>query len=117
MGSNEIYYSRGALTAQQVRQEIDAFWEDQNTGQGFSDDELSRIRAGLAETHDLEQSHAITISVDSSGSDPSAVLLVVAFAPTANRILKDMWSTVILPRIKRRRGEDAIGPKANHHDQ
>ena len=104
------------MTVQQVRQEIDAFWEDQNSGRGFSGEELSRIRAELAGTHDLEQSHAITVSVDSSGADPT-VLLVVAFAPTANRVLKDMWSTVILPRIKRRRGDDAVGPKANNHDQ
>jgi hypothetical protein len=52
---------------------------------------------------------AIRVSADSSGADPLSVILIVAFAPTANKILKDLWRTAILPRIRKRWGEDAIG--------
>jgi hypothetical protein len=66
---------------------------------------------------------AVTVRVDGSGTDPTVVLLVIAFAPAGNRVLKDLWATAILPRIRRRWGEDAIGPavgragQARHADQ
>jgi len=49
---------------------------------------------------------SITVSVDGAGLDPATVALVVAFvAPPA----MDIWKHVLLPRIRRRWGVNAVG--------
>jgi hypothetical protein len=116
MNADQLTYSRGYLSAEQVEHEIARFWADVAAS--------SELRAQLVATglnfETLDKSNlpdAITVRVDSSGVDPVAVSLVIVFAPTANRILKDVWATVLLPRIRRRWGDDAIGEKTDHSDQ
>ena len=43
-----------------------------------------------------------------SGVDPTTAVLIVSLAPSANRIIQDLWK-VVLTRIRRRSGADAIG--------
>jgi hypothetical protein len=52
------------------------------------------------------------LRVGTSGVDPISTLLIITFAPAANRVLKDLWTTVLLPRIRRRWGDDAIGDES-----
>jgi hypothetical protein len=91
-----------------LQEEIKRFWIELRT-----DPELERqvIAAGLGseEFSRIDKESAITIRVGTSGADPSTVVLIVALAPTANRVLKDLWANILLPRIKRRWGDDAVG--------
>lgn len=111
--SEQFIYRRGYLSADQVRHEINDFWTELETSQelqaelrsnGLTSDELSR----------LSKTDAIAIQIGSSGIDPLSVSLIVMFAPAANRVLKDLWATVMLPRIRRRWGDDAIGDKIDN---
>jgi hypothetical protein len=43
--------------------------------------------------------------------DPASVALVVAFAPVAAKITKDVWEHLILPRLVKRFGRGTIEPK------
>ena len=108
MVSESLVYSRGMLSVVQVQDEIARFWNELGSS--------SEIRAELGKAgfqpellSDIQYADSITVRVDSSGADPASVLLIVAFAPTANRALRDMWEKILLPRILRRWGDDAVG--------
>jgi len=111
----ELIYSRGLLSAEQVQQEIAKFWAELDTS---SEIQTELAKAGITGEllRDANPSDAITVRVDSSGVDPETVSLIIVLAPTANRVLKDIWTTVILPRIRRRWGDNAIDDKSHNCD-
>jgi len=99
------------LSAERLQEEITLFWRDLATNPSIEAD----IRAAGLEPSalaDIEQTSAITVRPASSGVDTTAALLIVAFTPTANRMLQDLWSNLLLPRIRRRWGDDAIGEQS-----
>jgi hypothetical protein len=106
--SEEFFYTHGELSIEAIQAEIAKFWAELN-----ADTEIQSELAGVGLAPDaflsIDLDQAITVRADSSGADPTSVLLIVALAPTANNILKDVWKTVLLPRIRRRWGQDAIG--------
>jgi hypothetical protein len=112
----ETTYLRGELSAEQLREEISGFWAELKTG---SEVQAEVDGAGLNSgvLNGIERAGEITVRVESSGADPASVLLVIAFAPAANRVLKDLWATVLLPRIRRRWGDDAIGREVSRRDR
>jgi hypothetical protein len=110
--SDHLVYSRGVLSVAQIQGEIARFWRDLGSSSelgaelgsaGFDTDTLVGIRP----------EDSISVRADSSGADPASVLLIITFAPTANRVLKDLWAKILLPRIQRRWGDDAIGDRKN----
>lgn len=116
MENGTLRYYRGTLSAEQLQSEIDRFWHELAAD--------SKVKAELVTTGleldaltDNEKTGAITVHPGSSGADVTSAVLVVLFAPTANRVLKDLWSTILLPRIKRRWGDDAIGEQRSSQDQ
>ena len=115
MESEGITYSRGLLSAEQVQQEIAKFWAELETSSELQGELAS---AGISDEllRSINPSDAITVRVDSSGVDPVTVSLIITFAPTVNQALKDVWNTVLLPRIRRRWGDNAINDKSGDRD-
>jgi hypothetical protein len=113
--TEELTYSRGQLSAEQIQQEIAKFWAELETS---SELQAELATAGISRDllRDSNPRDAITVRVDSSGVDPVSVSLIIAFAPTANRALQDLWTTVLLPRIRRRWGDNAINDKHRNGD-
>jgi hypothetical protein len=114
----ERFYARGTLSIEQIEAEINKFWRDMEK----SDAETLELELQTASFDGLVQGraeleHAITVQASASGADPTAVLVIITFAPSANRIVKDVWETAILPRIKRRWGEDAVGAEERSRNQ
>jgi hypothetical protein len=111
----EFFYSRGSLPVDQLQDEIARFWSEAKT----NPDLQAKISAAGFPSGALDEidKSAITLRVGSSGTDPASVILIVALAPTANRALKDVWSTVLLPRIRRRWGDDAVGDEIRRDDK
>jgi hypothetical protein len=103
-----LTYSRGVLSAEQLQSEVSRFWRDWGASPEL-EGELRAAGFNYGALAEIQDSGAITVRVGSSGADPSSVLLIIAFAPAANRVLKDLWKAVLLPRIQRRWGDDAIG--------
>jgi len=100
--------ARGSLSAPDLDREVAEFWQELRV----QDDLRSRaaeldidVDSLLALTPD----QAITITPDSAGLDPASIALIVAFAPTANHVIKSAWDNIIVPWIRKRRGKDAIG--------
>ncbi len=108
MDTGELIYAHGRLSVESLQDEISRFWADV-----AEDPELQAelVAAGLNYTASDNAVFAgqITVRPESSGVDPVSVVLIVSFAPTANRVLKDIWADIILPRIKRRWGDNAVG--------
>ena len=118
MSDDERSYVRGTLSIGQIEAEINKFWHDlEKTDAEALEQELqtASLDRSMLDTAELE--HAITVRASASGADPTVVLVLITFAPSANRIVKDLWETAILPRIKRRWGEDAVGPEERSRNQ
>ena len=111
MEPEELTYARGELSAEQLQQEIARFWAELKESQELQE-EVAAQGNNMATLRDIESATAIKVRLDSSGTDPASVVLIVALAPSANRALKDLWATILLPRIRRRWGDDAIGDES-----
>jgi hypothetical protein len=106
----ELVYARGELSVDQLQAEIAQFWQELgNPGSSGLDSELRAAGLDRSAISDVDTQNAIAVRAGTSGADPNVVLIVVALAPSANRVIKDLWKTIVLPRIQRRWGEDAVG--------
>jgi hypothetical protein len=108
-GAENLFYAGGRLSADQIKAEITRFWQDadkaSNPGLDADLSEAGLDRAALA---GVDRENAITVSNSTSGVDPTTAVLIVSLAPSANRIIQDLWK-VVLKRIRDRSGADAIG--------
>jgi hypothetical protein len=116
-GAEEFFYAEGELSVDQIQTEIARFWEDlDNPGSSGLKAEVSAAGLDLTSLAGVDTENAITVRVGASGADPMTAVLIVALAPSANRIIKDLWEIAVLPRIRKRRGEDAIGEEKRGRD-
>ncbi len=115
--AGEFTYARGELSVDQLQAEIAEFWQALDN-LGTSDLEAELSAAGLDRTAlvGFDRESAITVRAVTSGVDTTTAVLLVSLAPSANLIIKDLWEEVVLPRIKRRRGDDAIGEEKRGQD-
>lgn len=111
-----LTYSPGRLSAEQIEQEIGRFWAELNTSSGLQA-ELAAKGIESAALREINPTDAILVRETSSGVDPLSISIIIAFASTGSNLLQDVWSTVILPRIRRRWGDDAIGSRGLGGDQ
>ena len=115
MAGDESVYVRGQLSIVELNREVESFWSELRA----SDDlkaELGAHGASADEILQLPPADAIHITAGSAGIDPALVTLIVAFAPSVNHALKSAWDSVIIPWIRRRRGEDAIKESINKQE-
>ncbi|GAB1646156.1 hypothetical protein [Krasilnikovia sp. MM14-A1259] len=103
----ELWYGRGTRTADEVQREIDNFWAELDASDELRK-ELADAGVDPSAVPAPDRPGAIRVSVRGAGIDPTAVALIVAFAPAANEILVSLWKQVLLPRIRSRYGRDAI---------
>jgi hypothetical protein len=106
----ELVYARGELSVDRLQAEIARFWQEfDNPASSGLDSELQAAGLDRSAISDVDTQSAITVRAGTSGADPNVVLIVVALAPSVNRVIKDLWKTIVLPRIQLRWGEDAVG--------
>jgi hypothetical protein len=116
-GAEEFVYAYGGLPVDQIQSEIAQFWQVlDNPGSSDLEAELSAAGLDRAALASVDRENAITVRVGTSGVDPTTAVLLVTLAPSANLIIKDLWEKVVLPRIKRRWGEDAVGEEKRSQD-
>lgn len=109
-GAEEFVYARGGLSVDQVQAEITQFWQAlDNPGGSALEDGLSADGLDRTALVGIDRKNAITVRADTSGADPTTAILLVTLAPSANRIIEGLWTKVVLPRIRRRWGDGAIG--------
>jgi hypothetical protein len=99
-GVAEIEYVGAACTPAQLRAAID---EILTHGDEPGTESVATFASWRA------QETKIDIRVAGEGFDPTTVAVVVAFAPAANHMVMSLWDDVILPRLRRKLGDDALG--------
>jgi hypothetical protein len=105
---DELIYLQGQLSAEQVEQEIGHFWAELDTSAELQAD-LAAKGIDSATLRKIRPNDPIRVRAESTSIIPGHQTIRITFAPVANKILKDVWGAVILPRIARRWGADAIG--------
>jgi hypothetical protein len=104
-----IRYSYKEVDQQQLESELDTLWQ-----QLKEDDLAAEARAegiDLSSLAGYSRDQVITVTKEGHGFDPVTTALVVAFAPVAARVAKDLWTKILLPRILRNKGKNALTPK------
>ncbi len=80
---------------------------------GKLDDELRRNGLERPAVPDLEE--AVSLEGPGAGLSPEAwVQVIVVFGPVAADAMRDLWRVVVLPRLKRRFGSDAVSQDDPH---
>lgn len=103
-----ITYASLGITADDIDQKLDQVWHELSTPNS------SLAKKAMAESMDLAQlkgrmrSEVITVHTEGAGLDPATTAIVVAFAPTVAKILRDLWCRILLPRILHDFGEDTL---------
>jgi hypothetical protein len=121
-GAEGFVYARGELSVDQLQAEIAKFWQALDNPDGsipdrsVLDQELNKVGLNRTTLADVDRENAIIVQAGTSGVDPATAVLLVTLAPSTNLIIKDLWATVLLPRIRRRWGEDAIGEEKRGQD-
>lgn len=107
---DEIYYSYKAIDQQQLEAQLDRLWQDLQ-GDSALATEAEQAGIVLSEIRKRPRKEVITVRKDGEGFDPVTTALVVAFAPVAARVARDLWLKVLLPRILKAKGKDSLEPK------
>jgi hypothetical protein len=116
-GEEEFVYARGGLSVDQIQSEIAQFWQVlDNPGSAALEAELSAAGLDRVTIAGVNRENAIIVRAGTSGVDPITAVLLVTLAPSANLIIKDLWKKIVLPRIRRRWGDDAIGEEKRSQD-
>lgn len=116
-GKEELVYARGELSVDQIQSEITQFWQIlDNQGGPALEAELSAAGLDRTALANVNRENAIIVRAGTSGVDPTTAVLLVTLAPSANLIIKDLWKKIMLPRIRRRWGDDAIGEEKRSQD-
>lgn len=109
-GDEELVYARGEMSVEEIQSAISQFWQIlDNAGDPALEAALRDAHLDRAALADVNSGDAISVRAGSSGVDPITAVILVTLAPSANMIIKDLWRKIVLPRIRQRWGEDAIG--------
>lgn len=103
-------YDLDKVSLKDITEEIDDIWE-QLQNPDSAEFELAASNgidpAVLAELKKHSRSEALTLK-HGQGLDPASIALIVAFAPVAAKITKEVWDNFIFGRLQKRFGTKAI---------
>jgi hypothetical protein len=108
--TDEIRYSYKKIDQAQLESKLDEFWE----GLQQYLDLAAEARAegiDLDALHGKSRKEAITVKKEGDGFEPATTALIIAFAPVVAKVTRDVWEKLLLPRILREKGQDALTPK------
>jgi hypothetical protein len=103
-------YQLGTRSAVELDKAVADFWRELSHSEELRA-EVADAGLGPADLEQLRGQQAFAFREEGAGLDPTSVSLIVAFAPIVNHIAESLWDEVVLPWIRRRWGNDAVGPK------
>ena len=107
---SEIRYSYKNIDQQQLESKLDELWRQiQEDSEIATEAEASGI--SLSDVRGKLRREFITVTREGDGLDPVTTALIVAFAPVVAQVARDLWAKILLPRILRDKGRDALIPK------
>ena len=102
-------YARGSTSVSDINNELDRLWNELGTDPGLKRD-LAKAHIDPTTIPSGPRSELIDIKIDRQGIDLSGATVLVALA--ARRVLVDLWQKVLLPRLIRSYGADALRKQA-----
>jgi len=103
----QLCYSRGTRSVDEVQRDVDEFWAEFVEGEELRK-EVENAGFDVTMLDGVDREGAIRVSARGAGIGSETVAIVVAFAPAINAALISLWVKVLLPRIRRQYGRDAI---------
>jgi len=97
-----VYRLPGFRNLGELTDYLDELWADDSFWKSAAD--LGFDREGLPSS----RTGAFNVHRQGAGLDPASTAIVVAFAPVAAKMVRDLWTKVILPRIERDKGVGAL---------
>lgn len=105
--AEDLRYEGTVVSIDELRKAADEIWSEARYS-----DEIKRIVKKHGKDPELVSGTAredlITIRREGAGLSAEVTAIIVAFAPVAAGIAKDIWVHFILPRLKKKFGEDAL---------
>ena len=107
--NEERRYAGTGISDEDLRSEITRLWKELQTDSKIRH-QAEAAKIDLEALRGLSPDEAIQIRTEGMGLDPATTAIIVAFAPVAAKVLADLWDHVLLPRIRRDKGADALPP-------
>jgi hypothetical protein len=107
-GRTELRFARGQAGAEELQRVVDEVIAEL----GEADSESAQLaRATQLDVDELAATR-VTIQEDRQGVEPVSTTIVVSIVSgVATHIVGQFWDYVVWPRLKRRLGAMAVGPK------
>ena len=104
MSTEQLEYELDGVTFTDVTDEIGKIWEQMQQ----PDSQVTKV-VDSAELEELKN-HSVNevMAFDKGSAFAGEAALIIAFAPVAAKITRDVWDHFILPRLIDRFGPDAI---------
>ena len=102
MPETRLFVERGSATASEVRETVEDIINELRSGDSEG---AAAVRELGADPGQLQ----VEIDETGQGFDPVSTILIAIGSGFGKEIAKRIWSEVIRPEIRRRRGADAIG--------
>jgi len=99
----------GAVPLRDLDQELDSMWRELQDPKSALRREAEGQGLDLQKVSGLSRKGAITVTQEGEGFDPVTTAIIVAFAPVAAEMVRDLWRNVLLPRLRKHKGQDALG--------
>jgi hypothetical protein len=108
--ADQISYSYKNIDQSELEAKLDEFWAHLQQDSELAA-EARKQGIQLDDLRGKKRAEVITVAKEGDGFDPATTALIVAFAPLAAKVARDIWTKLLLPRILKAKGKDALTPK------
>lgn len=116
--SQELHYKWADIPAEEYGRDLDELWSELQNPQSALSREVTDLGIDAGALRGVAREDALSVRTEGEGFDSETVAIVVAIAPLATAAIKalapviqDVWKEVLLPRIRQRKGGEALIPK------
>lgn len=106
----DLVYSSNILSVDDISNKLDELWLE--IQQPYSQLRRQALEAGinLDALQGMNRDEVVSVERPSSGFADTELLIFIgkAMAPVVAKIAIDLWNNLLLPRIRRDKGEDAL---------
>lgn len=107
MEPEERFVLNAQFSVDDLGAKLDELWAELQRENSTVRKDADGLGIDLTLIDGVRRDDAILLRREGAGLDPATTAVIVAFAPVAAKIAKDLWDHVLLPRILRAWGADA----------
>jgi hypothetical protein len=108
--AEQIRYGYKNINLSELEAKLDELWVQLQQESALAT-EATKQGISLGELRGKKRNEVIEVRKEGEGFDPATTALIVAFSPLVAKVAKDLWTNILLPRILKAKGKDALTPK------